>query len=41
MSGLALAAAHANDRVAYTRGKIEFFRVTEQARRFYGKGEPG
>ena len=33
-----LAAAHPNDREGYTRGKTEFIvRVTEQARRFYGK----
>jgi GrpB-like predicted nucleotidyltransferase (UPF0157 family) len=33
-----LASAFPNDRVAYTRGKTEFvLRVTEQARRHYGK----
>src|SRR5262249_38178256 len=33
-----LASAHPNDRVAYTRGKTEFVvRVTEQAKRFYGR----
>ena len=33
-----LAAAFPNDRVAYTKGKTEFvLRVTEQAKRFYGK----
>jgi GrpB-like predicted nucleotidyltransferase (UPF0157 family) len=36
---LRLASAHPNDRVAYARGKTEFILgVTEQARRFYGKG---
>lgn len=35
---LHLASAHANDRVAYTNAKSEFVvRVTEQARRFFGK----
>jgi GrpB-like predicted nucleotidyltransferase (UPF0157 family) len=35
---LRLASAYPNDRVAYTNGKTEFiFRVTEQAKRFYGK----
>jgi GrpB-like predicted nucleotidyltransferase (UPF0157 family) len=35
---LRLASAYPNDRVAYTRGKTEFvLRVTEQAKRFYGK----
>ena len=35
---LRLASAHLNDRVAYTKGKTEFIvRVTEQAKRFYGK----
>ena len=35
---LRLAAAHPNDRVAYTKGKTAFIlQVTEQARRFYGK----
>jgi GrpB-like predicted nucleotidyltransferase (UPF0157 family) len=35
---LRLASAHPNDRVAYTRGKTEFIvRVTEQAKRYYGK----
>jgi GrpB-like predicted nucleotidyltransferase (UPF0157 family) len=35
---LRLASAHPNDRVAYTKGKTEFvLRVTEQAKRFYGK----
>ena len=38
---LRLAAAFPNDRVAYTRGKTDFIvRVTEQARRFYGKAQP-
>ena len=33
-----LASAFPNDRVAYTKGKTEFVvRVTEQAKRFYGK----
>jgi GrpB-like predicted nucleotidyltransferase (UPF0157 family) len=33
-----LASAYPNDRVAYTKGKTEFVvRVTEQAKRFYGK----
>lgn len=33
-----LAAAHPNDRVAYTAGKTAFIaRVTEQARRLFGK----
>ena len=33
-----LASAYPNDRVAYTQGKTEFVvRVTEQAKRFYGK----
>jgi GrpB-like predicted nucleotidyltransferase (UPF0157 family) len=33
-----LASAYPNDRVAYTNGKTEFVvRVTEQAKRFYGK----
>jgi GrpB-like predicted nucleotidyltransferase (UPF0157 family) len=36
-----LASAHPNDRVAYTQGKTEFVaRVTEQAKRFYGRAEP-
>jgi GrpB-like predicted nucleotidyltransferase (UPF0157 family) len=35
---LRLASAYPNDRVAYTKGKTEFIlRVTEQAKRFYGK----
>jgi GrpB-like predicted nucleotidyltransferase (UPF0157 family) len=35
---LHLASAYPNDRVAYTQGKTEFVvRVTEQAKRFYGK----
>lgn len=35
---LRLASAYPNDRVAYTKGKTEFVvRVTEQAKRFYGK----
>ena len=35
---LRLASAYPNDRVAYTQGKTEFVvRVTEQAKRFYGK----
>src|SRR5262245_32363124 len=35
---LVLAADHPNDRVAYTEGKSEFVaRVTEEARRFFGK----
>ena len=35
---LRLASAYPNDRVAYTEGKTEFVvRVTEQARRFFGK----
>src|SRR5262245_11703666 len=35
---LRLASAHPNDRVAYTNAKSEFVaRVTERARRFYGK----
>ena len=33
-----LASVNPNDRVAYTKGKTEFvLRVTEQAKRFYGK----
>lgn len=36
-----LAAAHHHDRVAYTEGKTEFVvRVTEEAKRFYGKAQP-
>ena len=39
---LRLASAHPNDRVAYTKGKTEFvLRVTELAKRCYGKAEPG
>jgi GrpB-like predicted nucleotidyltransferase (UPF0157 family) len=39
---LRLASAYPNDRVAYTRGKTGFVaRVTEQAKRFYRKAEPG
>jgi GrpB-like predicted nucleotidyltransferase (UPF0157 family) len=35
---LRLASDHPNDRVAYTEGKSEFVaRVTEEARRFFGK----
>jgi GrpB-like predicted nucleotidyltransferase (UPF0157 family) len=35
---LRLASEHPNDRVAYTEGKTDFVvRVTEQARRFFGK----
>ncbi len=35
---LRLASLSRNDRVAYTQGKTEFVvRVTEQAKRFYGK----
>lgn len=39
---LLLASAYPNDRVAYTRGKTEFVvRVTKQAKRFYGRADPG
>jgi GrpB-like predicted nucleotidyltransferase (UPF0157 family) len=38
---LRLAARHPNDREAYTQGKTEFVvRITEQAKRFYGKARP-
>jgi GrpB-like predicted nucleotidyltransferase (UPF0157 family) len=34
-----LARAYPNDRIAYTKGKTEFIvKVTEEAKRFYGKG---
>lgn len=38
---IGLAAAYPHDRVAYTQGKTEFVvRVTEEAKRFYGKARP-